>query len=37
MTHLGGCDDFGFIWTDGTLTDYQYTNWAGGEPNDSVL
>ena len=24
--------DSGFVWTDGAMVDY--TNWAGGEPND---
>ena len=28
----GGCEQLSFIWFDGTPTDY--TNWAGGEPND---
>ena len=27
-----GCEDLGFIWTDGMPT--TYTNWANGEPND---
>ena len=26
------CTDFGFIWTDGSPSDYEY--WSDGEPND---